>query len=141
MNIVTRFNDSYVPEPMTGCWLWEKAIVKGYGQLKVKGKSVKAHRLSYALFVGPIENGLLVCHKCDTTQCVNPEHLFIGTVKDNKLDEIKKGRNHNLKKTHCIAGHEFNEQNTRLRHNQRKCRVCDKIKQKKKRDERKDKES
>jgi hypothetical protein len=75
----------------SGCWLWTGLIgTNGYGRY---GKGNKyAHRLSYEYFVGPIPEGLFVCHHCDVRPCVNPAHLFVGTVKDNAQDMMAKGR-------------------------------------------------
>jgi hypothetical protein len=85
-----RFEERYIPEPNSGCWLWIGATNGNpeYGWLG----SLKAHRISYAVYVGPIPHGLLVRHKCDNTYCVNPEHLELGTHKDNTSDSIKRGR-------------------------------------------------
>lgn len=76
------------------CLDWTGGFEKrwGYGRIKIRGKSVKAHRLSYQIHVGSIPEGMLVCHKCDRPICVNPEHLFIGTNLDNQRDCIAKGR-------------------------------------------------
>lgn len=80
------------------CWEWQGALdTGGYGMVGIgsgPGHSVKAHRLSYALFVGPIQEGLLVCHHCDNPKCVRPDHLFTGTHKDNSRDMLQKGRAH-----------------------------------------------
>lgn len=88
-SILDQFNARWTPEPFSGCHLWiGSGTYHGYGLLLGK----RAHRLSWELFRGPIPDGLLVCHKCDTRPCVNPEHLFLGTSKDNAHDKMRKGR-------------------------------------------------
>lgn len=86
-----------MPEPNTGCWLglW-KTTHLGYCQSKkrtVDGYLLRgAHRISYYLHFGVFDYSLNVCHKCDVPCCVNPEHLFLGTMTENMLDKQRKGR-------------------------------------------------
>lgn len=91
-----RFERQYIPEPNTGCWFWIGATPKfGYGAFKMEPKSsrsIGAHRASWILHKGEIPKGMFVCHKCDVPSCVNPEHLFLGTAKDNMSDASRKGR-------------------------------------------------
>ncbi len=79
-----------------GCWNWVGAHdLKGYGQVKIRRlhKTVLlAHRISYQHYIGDISKNMYICHKCDNPQCVNPEHLFVGTHQDNMDDMISKGR-------------------------------------------------
>lgn len=78
------------------CWLWKAATHEfGYGLIgcpDVAGRTLRAHRVSYELFVGPIPDGMSVLHKCDVPACVNPAHLFVGTQQDNVDDMRGKGR-------------------------------------------------
>lgn len=76
-----------------GCWLWVGATnPNGYGTISINKKFHKAHRVSYRIANGPFPENLHVCHRCDTPACVNPSHLFLGTVKDNMRDCKAKGR-------------------------------------------------
>lgn len=80
-----------------GCWIWKSANNgAGYGKFYVKDSGkvpyIYAHRLSWELANGPIQNGLWVLHKCDNPSCINPEHLFLGTQTDNMQDAAHKGR-------------------------------------------------
>lgn len=78
----------------SGCWLWTGYLDKdGYGKIIYSNKrTAKAHRFSYTRYIGKIPAGMLVCHTCDIRNCVNPEHLFIGTSRDNTQDMVSKGR-------------------------------------------------
>ena len=83
-----------IPEPNSGCFLWLGGTNEhGYGILTVDRVNVKAHRLSWALWTGTtITPSQKVLHRCDTPACVNPEHLFLGTILDNVRDMHSKGR-------------------------------------------------
>ncbi len=73
---------------LTGCWEWQGGLNRGYGT--TQGRLV--HRVAWELWKGPIPRGLKVCHDCDNPPCFNPDHLFIGTTRDNLLDAARKGR-------------------------------------------------
>ena len=87
-----RFYTKTIPEPNTGCLLWTAgADVHGYGYFTAEGKSWRAHRFAWFLEHG-YDCELHVLHKCDTTSCVNPEHLYAGTHDDNMRDRAQRGR-------------------------------------------------
>ncbi len=77
----------------SGCWMFHNASEKHpYGRYMLNLHEVSAHRASWEISHGAIPNGMHVCHKCDAPGCVNPEHLFLGTAKDNVMDMVRKGR-------------------------------------------------
>lgn len=99
-----RFASKWVPEPNSGCWLWNSTVnTDGYPilcsprqQLR-KPERIRAHRAAWIIYKGEIPQGMQVCHKCDTPLCVNPDHLFVGTSRDNNRDRQAKGRGADVK--------------------------------------------
>jgi hypothetical protein len=76
-----------------GCSIWKHSKdTQGYGYIKVKGKQRIVTRIVYELTKGPIPDGMRVLHTCDNPSCISPDHLFLGTQKDNMQDALSKGR-------------------------------------------------
>jgi len=91
MNIKNFFSKTKALE--SGCVVWTANKTNGgYGRFRNGKRLVLAHRFLWEWINGPIDDGLLVCHKCDNPTCVNIDHLFVGTHKDNSDDKISKGR-------------------------------------------------
>jgi len=110
---------------MMGCWVWTGGGARGYGQIRIDGRTQSVHRLSYELLKGPIPPGLHLDHKCRVRPCWNPEHLEPVTNKEN----ILRGNGpsaHNAKRTHCINGHTLTGDNLYLYpgDGSRKCKEC-----------------
>ena len=101
-------------EKSESCWVWRKGrTAAGYGQTRINGEQIYAHRLAWMLSRGPIPNGLLVCHHYDNPPCVRPEHLFLGTRNDNVQDMCRKWRRGVVPPLLGSANHK-----TKLRHEQ-----------------------
>ena len=84
-------------QPITevGCWIWTGAVTSvGYGlcQSVKRKKTASAHRVAYEAFIGEIPNGMIVAHACDNRLCVNPNHLWLATHKENSQDMVNKKR-------------------------------------------------
>lgn len=83
----------------TECWEWQASTANGYGRFRIGNTCHLAHRFSFELHNGPIPSGMLVCHACDNPPCVNPDHLFLGTIADNNRDMAAKNRTNRIPRT------------------------------------------
>jgi hypothetical protein len=120
-----RFDEKWMPEPMSGCWLWIRSTDSaGYGLFWDRDRHRGAHRVAYERWVGPIPAGLHLDHLCRTPACINPEHLEAVTPRESTLrGHSKMARN--AKQTDCLRGHEFTPANTlRSALGTRYCRAC-----------------
>lgn len=113
-----------------GCWLWTGNMSRnGYGKANIAKRTRVAHRVSYEAFRGPIPAGLQLDHVvCDERSCVNPWHVEPRTNRENVLRGVGLSAE-NARKTHCIHGHKFTPENTRVyrrpgREPERTCRAC-----------------
>lgn len=113
-----------------GCWKWiGVTLPTGYGQIMVDKVKKYAHVYSYELKYGPVPKGLELHHKCETRDCVNPDHLVAVSHRDNLREASTLWVQKNLQKTHCPKGHEYTEANTYYYVNKygskgRFCRTC-----------------
>lgn len=123
------WHDHVIPVPWSGCWLWEGTTKGGgsraYGYHRLDNVNRAVHRLAWEETNGQIPDGLFVCHHCDVKLCCNPQHLFLGTAKDNSRDYYDKGLGYQLRITHCPHGHEYTRENTYISTDgKRSCRAC-----------------
>lgn len=111
------------------CWIWEGPINSdGYGRFSLPGDGkIGAHCFAYQLLVGPVPEGLVLDHVrdrgCLSRACVNPAHMEPVTTRENLLRGDTHARR-NAEKTHCIHGHPFDAENTRVCGGRRHCRIC-----------------
>lgn len=122
-----------------GCWFWGGATRGNkpfmYGIIWIKRKAYSTHRLSWMIHNGKIPTtegirSICVCHKCDNPLCVNPEHLYLGTHKQNMQDKAVKNRYLNRNKKSCKRGHEYTVKNTYVsKQGLRHCRECHRLKE------------
>jgi peptidoglycan/xylan/chitin deacetylase (PgdA/CDA1 family) len=118
-----------------GCWHWKKWKVigkfmydreKGYAMAGYRGKATRLNRLIAGWNIGrPLVKGEVGCHTCDHPPCINPAHLWVGSVSDNTQDRLRKGRDHHSNITHCPHGHEYAGDNLWVDSKGfRHCRAC-----------------
>jgi hypothetical protein len=109
---IARFMERTVITPKR-CFVWTGTeSTKGYAMVSYRNKTWLLHRLSHIIHLGPIIPGKLVCHTCDVRRCWNPDHLWLGTNKENMVDCSRKGRADDQWRTTCMHGHPFDEENT-----------------------------
>lgn len=90
--VIERFEKN-IYYGLDGCWYWLGYLCRfSRGRFELGKYQWLAYQASYELFRGPILNGLFCCHHCDNGMCVNPHHIFLGTVQDNADDFMRKGR-------------------------------------------------
>lgn len=126
----------------SGCWIYTGSQNEnGYGTFYLDGATLNASRAAWQLFVGP-PGDLFVCHHCDNPPCINPDHLFLGTNRENQLDSSSKGRNimqrhpelspllrRIREMTCCKRGHPFTPENLAPRKDgRRQCLKCKRAK-------------
>lgn len=91
--MVERFWSKVEKHGPSDCWEWKGCIdERGYGRFNYKGKWGRAHRASFEFEKGEIPEGMVIRHKCDNPRCVKPDHLEIGTQKENVRDKYDRGR-------------------------------------------------
>ncbi len=126
--IEARFWSKVDKEASNGCWLWTASVRPqgaGYGQVRIAGKLLYAHRVAYELVRGRVPNGLVLDHVCKQTRCVNPSHLEAVTQRTNLL----RGDGYcgtNSRKTHCPQGHALVAGNLVKGRKHRSCLTCQK---------------
>lgn len=112
----SAYGDRYQPVPWSGCWIWTGSQHgQGYGLVRINKKTIKAHRISYEMHTGLSAKGKVVRHKCDVPECVNPDHLEIGTQGDNVRDMMDRDRN--------VCRPRFGEQNPMSKLNESQVRL------------------
>ncbi|MFE7535252.1 HNH endonuclease signature motif containing protein [Streptomyces rhizosphaericola] len=110
-----------------GCWLWSGATLQGYGQLRWRGASHRAHRVVYELLIGAVPEGFELDHLCRVRNCCNPQHLEAVTRRTNNARGLSPTA-HNRRKTSCPQGHDYDIRLERRGGVERRCSRCEKEK-------------
>lgn len=124
----------------TGCWLWTGPVRPSkwpqnrYGMTNWNGRHINTHRAMVIAVHGPQPKHICACHRCDVPLCINPAHLFLGTMKDNIHDSRSKNRHFQAQKEFCVRGHPLSGDNVRIQTQlkertgtiamQRVCKTC-----------------
>lgn len=124
MSAAERFAEKFIPEPMSGCWIWIGSEAGcGYGRFD----GIRANRFALEVAGVKIPKGLVVDHKCRTRLCVNPSHLRIVTQRTNSIENSEGPTAINKAKTHCLRGHEFDHFFIKDGYEVRECLTCKKM--------------
>lgn len=128
MVVRERFEAKYIPVTESGCWIWigyiDKSIRGGYGRFALNGRAKRAHRVAYELYRGEIPAGMTLDHLCRVRCCVNPDHLEVVTMDENRSRGMSPSAQH-ARRAHCLRGHLLTAENTWMRSDGgRRCRQC-----------------
>ena len=118
-----RFRSLYKKpnDPANDCYLWKGCLDKdGYGTFYFRKKNRRAHRVGYFMFYGPIDDDMVIDHKCKNRSCVNPTHLRPVTKTQNALENTKSVAALNRLKKTCPKGHKYDRKYGK----QRYCSIC-----------------
>lgn len=128
MGVLERFEEKYIPVTESGCWLWIAYIDQsprgGYGRFALNGRAERAHRVAYELYREKIPKGMTLDHLCRVRSCVNPDHLEIVSMNENRSRGISPSANY-ARRMYCNAGHSLVGNNAYMRPDGgRRCRKC-----------------
>lgn len=129
--LTERFWSKIITEPNSGCWLWTSNICNNYGQYKLFGKGLKAHKFLYEIVVKKVDVDKELHHLCEVKICVNPKHLKEVTHSENILLSNVSNYHYNKYKTYCKNGHPFNIENTGFTSHGRRCLLYHKLNEQK----------